>query len=122
MKCHDIVVCDAYDACMDEYLDDEGVQFLLMHINVDPDLYSVSVARKIRREWALLRECIEAPLWAIEPHFQDTKWERFVAPLGFTFSHVIDWHDGLRRMFVSLPKKFTNGRLQQDHHTEPDSD
>lgn len=74
-------------------------QFLLAHIRIAK--WTPSVLKRIDREWAAFRECVDAPLFAIA-EIDDRKWERFVSRLGFRFHCDTVCENGEpRRMFIS---------------------
>lgn len=99
---HEVVTYPEYQAVLDEF-DDDGTPRLLMHIQVDPSLFSAKVFQRLINEWIALRSCISDQIFALEPEPDDNKWERFVGRLGFSYAHTrIDCTDSQsRRLFVS---------------------
>lgn len=110
---HEVVTYPEYQAVLDEF-DDNGTPRLLMHIEVEPSLFNARVFARLINEWVALRECIDAPIFALEPEPDDDKWERFVSRLGFSYASTrVDCTDGQsRRLFVSNKKK----NEQQEHN------
>ncbi|WP_316235069.1 MULTISPECIES: hypothetical protein [unclassified Bradyrhizobium] len=70
---------------LDEYRGAEGQQMLLAHLHVHQ--WSPSSLKRIRHDWALFREAIPVPLFALpmlsteDPAYP--KWERFVTSMGW---------------------------------------
>lgn len=94
-----------YVSMLHELRDEHGAQMLAIHIDVDHDKFSPSVLKRMKHEFETLRSCIDAPLFAFEPHPDDAKWARFVRRMGFEFSSRVECTDGLsRRCFVSKKK------------------
>lgn len=103
---HVLVSQPEYQAVLHELCDDFGRQMLTIHIDVAPEAFNAQVLRKIRSDWRSFRACTDATIFAIEPHPDDEKWQRFVAPLGFEHSSRVECTDGQsRRVFVSNKKK-----------------
>lgn len=75
-------------------------QFVQVHFEVRR--WAPSVLRTMRREWALFRQCVRGPLFAISGT-EDDKWRRFVTSFGFQFSATVLTQCGEQRsMYVSL--------------------
>lgn len=107
-----------YFSCLDEFRMDDGGQMLLLHIDVDPLRFSPAVMKRIRFEFAALRSCTRAPLFAFEPEPDDEKWERFVRIFGFQYGGRSHTADGTPiRFFISIPDGPENHRNQE--HEQP---
>lgn len=115
---HEVVSHPEYRAVLDEF-DDNGSPKLLLHIAVDPTLFSAKVFQRLLKEWGALRECITDPLFAMEPAPDDDKWERFVRRLGFVNTNArVDCTDGQsRRLFVS-----NKNNNEHSEHNDDQSD
>jgi hypothetical protein len=119
---HVIVSHPEYHAVLDDFVNPDGEQMVLMHIDVDTDKFNPTVMKRLLGEWSAFRSVTAAPLYGIEPNPDDAKWERFVSLLGFqkTTSRV-DCTDGQsRRLFVSLPQKELRDERQQHANSEHD--
>jgi hypothetical protein len=91
-----------YEAVLHE-LRDGDQQMMVIHMDVYK--FSPSVMKRMIREFAALRSCTDALIFAIEPNPGDTKWQRYVSHMGFEFSSRVECTDGLsRRCFVSKKK------------------
>jgi hypothetical protein len=102
---HSLSKWPEYHSVLHELRDEHGNQMLTMHIDVDPLRFNVSVMKRMEREFAALRQCTDATIFAIEDHPDDAKWERFVRRMGFEFSSRVECTDGRsRRCFVSKKK------------------
>lgn len=101
---YDLSDAPEYDACLHDLRDEHGTQMVVMHIDVYH--FTPSVLKRMKHEFAALRACTDALLFAIEPNPDDTKWERFVRIMGFEFSSRVECTDGhSRRCFVSKKDK-----------------
>lgn len=98
-----------YCSVLHELRDEDGRQLLAIHMDVRK--FSPSVLRRMKREFAALRDCTDATIFAIEDNPDDPKWERYVRHMGFEFSSRVECTDGRsRRCFVSQKK--TNDLIQ----------
>lgn len=103
---HTVDACPEYEAALEEYRDENGNQMMTAHISVEPELFTPEVYKTIIRRFKLLREVLDVPLYAVEPNPDDEKWERFIAPLGFSQLMRVGCTDGQsRRLFVSKKNK-----------------
>jgi hypothetical protein len=85
---------------IDEYKKATGEQFLLAHIRVDR--WSLSVCKRIRAQWRVLRQFVTTPLFAV-PKDDDARWHKFVSMLGFKPLHQVTCNNGAQRpIYVSL--------------------
>jgi hypothetical protein len=102
---HDLSKWPEYHSVLHELRDEHGNQMLTIHMDVDPLRFSADVLKRMIAEFASLRSCTDAPIFAFEPKPDDDKWERFVSHMGFEFSSRAKCTDGLsRRCFVSKKK------------------
>jgi hypothetical protein len=100
---HELSINADYRSVLHE-LRDGDKQMVAIHMDVFN--FSPSVMKRMIREFAALRSCTDATIFAIEPHPDDAKWQRYVSHMGFEFSSRVDCTDGLsRRVFVSNKKK-----------------
>lgn len=100
---HELSVSPEYHSVLHELRDGEK-QMLAIHMDVFR--FSPSVMKRMIREFAALRSCTDAQIFAIEPNPDDAKWQRYVSRMGFEFSSRVECTDGLsRRVFVSNKKK-----------------
>ncbi len=79
---------------LEEYRDEQGHQMLLAHLDVHQ--WSLSALRRIKRDWALFRTIVTAPLFA-SPMQDDPKWVRFVTLMGWRPFSMVLCHDGIER-------------------------
>jgi hypothetical protein len=109
-----------YTCVLDEFRRGEE-QLMLVHL--DMHKATPRAMRTMLRDWRLLRECLECPLFAYG-EVDDHKYTKFMALLGFKPISFIPCTDGCsRRVFVSF-KDFTNGieddrKEHHGHGTEP---
>src|SRR5881227_833315 len=79
---------------LDEYRDAAGAQMLLAHLHVHK--WTPAYLKRIKRDWALLRAAVSAPLYA-SPMTDDAKWHRFVSMMGWRPFSTVLCHDGIER-------------------------
>jgi hypothetical protein len=102
---HDLSKSPEYQSVLHELRDEQGSQMLVIHMDVNASLFSPSVLKRMVAEFATLRSCTDAPIFAIEDNPDDDKWGRYVGHMGFEFSSRVDCTDGRsRRCFVSKKK------------------
>jgi hypothetical protein len=110
---HDLSKWPEYHAVLHELRDKHGNQMLTIHMNVDPLRFSKGVMERMRHEFSVLRSVTDAPIFAIEDHPDDKKWERYVSHMGFEFSSRVECTDGRsRRCFVSYKNKKNNEHVK----------
>lgn len=81
---------------LDEYRDEQGQQMLLAHLAVHQ--WTPQSLKRIKRDWALFRSVVTAPLFASPPHKElDPKWVRFVTLMGWKPFSTVLCNDGLER-------------------------
>lgn len=100
---HELSVSPEYRSMLHE-LRDGAQQMLVIHMDVFK--FSPSVMKRMIREFAALRSCTGAQIFAIEPSPDDAKWQRYVSHMGFEFLCRLECSDGLyRRCFLSERKR-----------------
>lgn len=119
-----IVEHPEYRAVIDDFVNTDGEQFCLMHIDVDHTKFNAVVMKRLLAEWRAFRSVTRAPLYGIEDYPDDRKWEKFVSLLGFQNTNVrVDCTDGQsRRLFVSVPQKDFQNEHEQHADPEPELD
>jgi hypothetical protein len=104
-KEHELSKWPEYQSVLHELRDEHDNQMMVIHLDADPSTFAPSVLKRMVAEFAALRSCTDAPIFAIEPHPDDAKWQRYVSHMGFEYSSRVDCTDGLsRRCFVSNKK------------------
>jgi hypothetical protein len=85
---------DEYTFELDEYRDAEGHQMLLAHLRVHK--WTASACKRFKRDWALFRKHIPAPLFAT-PMEDDPRWVKFVTFMGWRPFSTALCRDGIER-------------------------
>lgn len=85
---------------IDEYKNEEGKQMLLVHLRVL--VWSRDTLRKIKHDWAVFRQAVKSPLYALPMLSPDdpecSKWKRFVELMGWKpLNILVCCNDGLER-------------------------
>jgi hypothetical protein len=113
---HVLVDSPEYRSVLHELRDDDGRQMLAIHMDVNKETFGPKVLKHMEHSFRCLRECTDAPIFAIEDLPDDAKWQRYVERMGFEFSSRVECTDGQsRRCFVSKKKK-------NDHFQHPTAD
>lgn len=101
VDCIEVLDYPEYVCLIDEYRN-EDQQFLLCHIGFSE--FSLSIFKRLLREWAAFRSVVTAPLYAIRDDGDEDKWVRFVSHLGFSPTGLIlPCENGeLRELFISV--------------------
>lgn len=102
---HELSSSDEYRSVLHELRDEHGNQMLCIHMDVNAAHFKPSTLKRMQHEFACLRQCTDAPIFAIEDIPDDAKWARYVGHMGFEFSSRVECTDGhSRRCFVSNKK------------------
>ena len=110
---HELSINPDYSSVLHELRDENGNQLLAIHMDVNH--FSPSVLKRMKREFAALRSCTDAPIFAIEDNPDDAKWERYVRLMGFEYSSRVECTDGKsRRTFVSKKKNKNDDFKHED--------
>lgn len=113
-KEHVLSTSPEYHSVLHELRDEDGRQMLAIHMDVTKEAFGPSVLKRMAHEFSCLRQCTDAPIFAIEDIPDDAKWQRYVERIGFEFSSRVECTDGLtRRVFVSNKKK--NDNFKHEH-------
>lgn len=109
---HELSKHPEYRAVLHE-LRDGDQQMLTIHLDVKR--FSPSVMKRIKAEFAALRECTDAPIFAFETAPDDHKFARFLAHVGLEPSSRVLCADGRScRCFVSQKKNKNEHDQHQD--------
>lgn len=96
---HRALTTDHYWFDLDEYRRGQEA-FLLAHLRFDR--FTPSIMKTVMRQWALFRQCVKAPVFALG-EVDDEKWARFVSLLGFRYLRHVDCINGAsRRLYLHL--------------------
>lgn len=107
VACHPVIDCREYCFELEEFRKGSDT-FLLAHIYFT--YFTPSIFKRVLREWAVFRQTVPGPVYAVcndgDPH----KWERFVSRLGFRPTGIeVDCNNGTRRqLFIA---KAAHGQL-----------
>lgn len=84
-------------------------QMVFIHLHIHK--WTLSVLKRICREFAVFRKCVDVPLYAIA-EWDDEKWAHFVSLFGFKFLNDVNCTDGKRRrLFIHLKDFEENERV-----------
>lgn len=100
VKRHDVRRTDDYWFEIDEYKNDSGEQFLLVHLQFMK--WTMSVLKQVVRDFRLFREHCRAPLFACTEN-PDAKWVKFITMMGYRFQQNIACNDGaVRPLYIHI--------------------
>lgn len=112
---HELSKWPEYQSVLHELRDENNNQMLTIHMDVNPLRFSPGVMKRMKAEFATLRECTDAPIFAFEDKPDDAKWQRYVSLMGFEYLSRVECTDGLsRRCFVSKKKNNEHVKHAED--------
>ena len=116
---HELSKWPEYHATLHELRDEHGQQMMVIHMDVDHLRFSPSVMKRIKAEFAALRECTDVPIFAFETSPNDHKFARFLAHVGLEpFMRGLCADGRSCRCFVSKKKNNNEHDQHQDHRPD----
>ena len=116
---HEVSKWHEYHAKLHELRDEHGNQMMVIHMDVDHLRFSPGVLKRIKAEFAALRECTDVPIFAFETEPDDHKFARFLSHVGLEpFMRVLCADGRSCRCFVSKKKIKNEHDQHQDHRPE----